>query len=121
MKVKDIMEDESYPYHSILTMIIDRIRKINGVFDEEINDDNISYIVKDMTFLVVEPLDDGVRVYTEFYYERIVDLVNIYDVQYGEGLDGTDIISYKVTQRLDIQNSISLAQQAYNKFNRIIK
>lgn len=120
MKVADIISDESYPHHKSLTNVLKRIRDIHTYIVEETFDDKISFKIRDMEFIRVEPLDDCVKVTTEFYYERIVDLANKYDVEVGKGRNGTDIISYRITSPLSVQYAISLAQQSFTRFKRLI-
>ena len=119
MKVEDILNDDGYPHKKSLDNILKRVRDISKYIVEEVEDDRISFKVRDMVFLYVEPLDDCVKVSTEFYYERIVDLANKYDVKYREGHDGTDIISYSIKNPLFVQYAVSLAQQSYTRFKRL--
>lgn len=117
--IVEIFEDEEYPYQKILQNILKRIRQMYTYVEEVHTDNQILFKVRDMTFTVVEPLDEGVKVTTEYYYERIVDIANHYDVKPREGKDGTDIISILIDNPINVQYSISLAQQACTRFKRM--
>lgn len=118
--MQEILEDDEYPYQKILQSILERVRNFYNYVEEIQEEDKIIFQVRKMTFLTVEALDEGVKVSTEFYYERIVDIVNKYDVQPREGHDGTDIISITVDNPINIQYAVSLAQQACTRFKRLI-
>ena len=117
--IQEILEDDEYPYQQILQSILKRIRNFYNYVEEIQEEDKILFQVRNMTFVTVEPLNEGVKVSTEFYYERIVDLVHKYDVQPRQGHDGTDIISIIVDTPINIQYSISLAQQSCTRFKRL--
>ena len=119
MKVKDILKDEEYPHQKSLQNVLKRIRALNQYIVEEVEDDKILFKIRDMVFVYVEPLDDCVKVSTDFYYDRIVDLANKYDVEYKTTMDGTDTISYSIKNPMFVQYAVSLAQQAFTRFKRL--
>ncbi|MDO5825854.1 MAG: hypothetical protein BZ137_02035 [Methanosphaera sp. rholeuAM130] len=120
MKVEDILNDEDYPHQKSLQNLLKRIRDINTYIVEEVEDDKILFKVRDMVFVYVEPLDDCVKISTDFYADRIIDLANKFDVVPKKTLDGTDTISYSIKSPLFVQYGVSLAQQAYTRFKRLI-
>lgn len=119
MKVEDILNDEDYPHQKSLQNVLKRIRDINRYIVEEVTDDKILFKIRDMTFIYVEPLDDCVKVSTDFYADRIIDLANKFEVEPKKTLDGTDTISYSIKSPMFVQYAVSLAQQAYTRFNRL--
>ena len=60
MKVEDILNDDSYPHKKSLDNILKRVRDISSYIVEEVEDDRISFKIRDMVFLYIEPLDDCV-------------------------------------------------------------
>ena len=119
MKVEDILNDDDYPHQKSLQNLLKRIRDINSYIVEEVTDDKILFKTRDMVFVYVEPLDDCVKVSTDFYADRIVDLANKYEVIPKTTMDGTDTISYSIKKPMFVQYGVSLAQKAYTRFSRL--
>ncbi|AWX32135.1 hypothetical protein [Methanosphaera sp. BMS] len=119
MKVSEILADEEYPHQKSLQNLLKRIRSLNQYIVEEVTDDKILFKTRDMVFIYVEPLDDCVKVSTDFYADRIIDLANKYEVIPKTTMDGTDTISYSIKNPMFVQYGVSLAQQAFTRFKRL--
>lgn len=119
MKTSDIINNNDYPKIKELNALRNRITKVTSEIVEEINDDSISYYVRDMEFARLIPEEDYVKVMLELPYDRIVDLSHKCEVDYFKGRDGVDIVSFNVNNTIDIQYGVSIAKQSFTYRKRL--
>lgn len=119
MKIEDIISDESYPKKDILNSLMSRITKLTTEIKEDITEDAVTYHVRDMEFARLVPEEEYVQVIIELPYDRIVDIAHNCEVDYFNGRDGVDIVSYKVCSTVDIQYGVSIAKQSFTYRKRL--
>ena len=66
-----------------------------------------------MTFCTIKPEDDCVKVICELPYDRILDMSRKCEVQTYAAEDNTDIVTYRVKTKFDVQYAVSIVQQSY--------
>ena len=119
MKINDILNSDSYSKKSLLESLMKRITKLTGEITEEIKDDSVKYYVKNMEFAKLVPEEDYVQVIIELPYDRIIDLAHKCDVNYFNGRDGVDIVSFNVCGNVDVEYGVSIAKQSFTYRKRL--
>ncbi len=119
MKINDILNSDSYSKKSLLEYLMKRITKLTCEITEEIKDDSVKYYVKNMEFAKLVPEEDYVQVIIELPYDRIIDLAHKCDVNYFNGRDGVDIVSFNVCGNVDVEYGVSIAKQSFTYRKRL--
>ena len=119
MKINDILNSDSYSKKSLLESLMKRITKLTCEITEEIKDDSVKYYVKNMEFAKLVPEKDYVQVIIELPYDRIIDLAHKCDVNYFNGRDGVDIVSFNVCGNVDVEYGVSIAKQSFTYRKRL--
>lgn len=119
MKINDILNSDSYSKKSLLESLMKRITKLTCKITEEIKDDSVKYYVKNMEFAKLVPEEDYVQVIIELPYDRIIDLAHKCDVNYFNGRDGVDIVSFNVCGNVDVEYGVSIAKQSFTYRKRL--
>ena len=119
MKINDILNSDSYSKKSLLESLMKRITKLKCEITEEIKDDSVKYYVKNMEFAKLVPEEDYVQVIIELPYDRIIDLAHKCDVNYFNGRDGVDIVSFNVCGNVDVEYGVSIAKQSFTYRKRL--
>ncbi|RAP47781.1 MAG: hypothetical protein BZ135_01510 [Methanosphaera sp. rholeuAM6] len=101
------------PSEEIIQDLKTRIYHLTGLIEEENIDDKIILKTRNMTFATLEPEDDYVKVTCNLPYERILDMSRKCEVQPYSAEDKTDIVTYKVKTRFDVQYAVSIVQQSF--------
>ena len=119
MKINDILNSDSYSKKSLLESLMKRITKLTCEITEEIKDDSVKYYVKNMEFAKLVPEEDYVQVIIELPYDRIIDLAHKCYVNYFNGRDGVDIVSFNVCGNVDVEYGVSIAKQSFTYRKRL--
>lgn len=119
MKINDILNSDSYSKKSLLESLMKRITKLTCEITEEIKDDSVKYYVKNMEFAKLVPEEDYVQVIIELPYDRIIDLAHKCDVNYFNGRDGVDIVSFNVCGNVDVEYGVSIVKQSFTYRKRL--
>lgn len=90
-------------------------RIINLTTNTEIIEDgkNLIFTTRNMRYATLKPKEDYVQVICELPYERILDMSTKCEVQPFAAEDRTDIVTYNVKTRFDLQYSVSIVQQSF--------
>ena len=72
-----------------------------------------------MEFAKLVPEEDYVQVIIELPYDRIIDLAHKCDVNYFNGRDGVDIVSFNVCGNVDVEYGVSIAKQSFTYRKRL--
>lgn len=117
--MNEILDDKTYPMHDLLIDLLGRIRKFSNTLVENVNDDSITFKIRDMDFVKIETEENYIKVSIDMPYARLVDLSHNCEVDPFNGRDGVDIVSFKIRKAIDIQYGVSIAQQSYTYVKRL--
>ncbi|WP_323736034.1 hypothetical protein PXD04_09125 [Methanosphaera sp. ISO3-F5] len=90
-----------------------RINDLTGHMDEIIEKDTIKYSTRDMVFVTITPKEDYVEIVCNLPYDRILDMSRKCQVQPYAAEDNTDIVTYNIKTKFDIQYAVSIVQQSF--------
>ncbi|MBR0472095.1 MAG: hypothetical protein IJI98_05305 [Methanosphaera sp.] len=90
-----------------------RINDLTGHMDEIIEKDTIKYSTRDMVFVTITPKEDYVEIVCNLPYDRILDMSRKCQVQPYAAEDNTDIVTYNIRTKFDIQYAVSIVQQSF--------
>ena len=106
-------EKLNFSKEEIISDLIKRIKFHTGPKQEIQDEDTIRFTTRDMTFCTIKPEDDCVKVICELPYDRILDMSRKCEVQNYAAEDNTDIVTYRVKTKFDVQYAVSIVQQSY--------
>lgn len=90
-----------------------RIYNLTGHVEEENENNVVKLSTRDMIFATITPIDDYVQVTCNLPYDRILDMSRKCKVQPYAAEDKTDIVTYDVRTKFDIQYAVSIVQQSF--------
>lgn len=90
-----------------------RIKNSTGPCQESIEGNIIKYSTRDMVFVTITPKEDYVEVQCNLPYDRILDMSRKCKVQTYAAEDNTDIVTYDIKTKFDVQYAVSVVQQSY--------
>lgn len=117
--IKEIIDDECYPYYDILAKVISRIDNKTSNIHKVIGSDAICYSIRNIEYARIIPLDDGVAIEVEVPYNRIIDLAGKCIVDAFAGHNEVDIVKFVIQNPMNIQYAISMYDQAYTYVKRL--
>lgn len=100
-------------HEKIMEDLSNRINNLTGVIEEIRHDDYIEFKTRNMTFAKIVPKEDSVDVIFELPYDRILDMNQKCQVEPYAAEDRTDIVTYSIKTKFDIQYAVSIAQQSF--------
>ena len=113
-----LITSDDYKYKLILERYSERICALNSLIVEEVMDDRICYTFKGELLVYITAFDDYVQLNFVMPYLNLVDFSNRCEVIPHEGINGDDIISFKLNYVIDVQYGVSLVQQSLNYIRR---
>lgn len=90
-----------------------RIQYLTGPKEEIIEDNITKYSTRDMVFVTITPKENYVEVQCNLPYDRILDMSRKCKVQPYAAPDKTDIVTYDVKTKFDLQYAVSIVQQSF--------
>lgn len=117
--IVEIIADDKYPLHEMFNKLISRIDSKTSNVSKEIKDDMIIYSNRNMEFARIIPEKDHIKLIAEVPYDRIIDLSNRCVVERFAGYNETDLVSFNISNQMDMQYAISMYDQAYTYIKRL--
>ncbi|PAV07444.1 hypothetical protein [Methanosphaera cuniculi] len=117
--IVEIIGDDEYPLCEMFNKLISRIDSKTSNVVKQINDDEIIYSNRNMEFAKIIPEEDHVKVIVEVPYDRIIDLSGRCSVEKFAGYNETDLVSFNITNQMDMQYAVSMYDQAYTYVKRL--
>ena len=101
------------PQEEVLEDLKQRIYNLTSNVKEEQEGNTIKLSTRDMVFVSLTPKDDHVEVVCNLPYDRILDMSRKCIVKTYAAEDNTDIVTYNVKTKFDIQYAVSIVQQSF--------
>lgn len=96
-----------------------RIQYLTGPKEEIIENNTIKYSTRNMIFVTITPKEEYVEIQCNLPYDRILDMSRKCKVEPYAAQDKTDIVTYDIKTKFDIQYAVSIVQQSFIYRNRL--
>ncbi len=119
-QVKILRDDKlDKTQEEIIQDIKKRIINLTGPLEEKHEENNIIFTTRGMRFATIKPEEDCVKVICELPYDRILDMSRKCEVEPYKAEDQTDVVTYKLETKFDVQYAVSIVQQSYKYRTRL--